>query len=141
MEKKFKESFDVSDCEIPECKFKCLNMSKSLFSMVNMSDTTFDDVNMGKVIFHNINMSDADFSGINLSGAKFMHIGPAPDKDGNQARQRAITFEEMMLCDSKFRKVDMSGVEINECNIEGMRIDGILVSDMIMAHKNQQQIN
>ncbi|TET46027.1 pentapeptide repeat-containing protein [candidate division TA06 bacterium] len=132
-----KDFLDVRDGTIPECKFDNLNMSNSHFHNINLSDTNFDDINMSKVTFHNINMSDGTLDCINMGGVKFIHIGPAPDEDGKQERQRPITFEEMMLCDSKFNKVDMSGVEIKECNIEGMKIDGILVSEMIKAYKKQ----
>jgi uncharacterized protein YjbI with pentapeptide repeats len=112
-------------------------MLNSHFHNINLSDTKFDDINMSNVTFHNINMSDSMFDCINMGGIKFINIGPAPDKDGKRERQRPITFEEMMLCDSKFNKVDMSGVEIKECNIEGMNIDGILVSKMIKVYKKQ----
>ena len=130
-----KESLNVRDGMIPECKFDNLNMSNSLFHNINLSDAKFNDINMVKVAFYNINMSDATFDCVNMGGVKFTHIGPMPDKDGKQNRQRPITFEEMMLCDSKFNKVDMSGVEIKECNIKDMKIDGILVSEMIKIYK------
>ncbi len=40
-----------------------------------------------------------------------------------------------MLCDSTFKNVDLSGVKIEKCNIDGMTIDGVLVTDMLAAHK------
>lgn len=63
------------------------------------------------------------------------HIGPPPDKDGKQERQRPVVFEEMTLCDSTFRKVDMSNVRIVDCKLDGMTIDGIEVAEMMAAYK------
>jgi len=39
-----------------------------------------------------------------MGGVKFKHIGPPPDKDGKQERQRLVMFEEMMLCDASSEK-------------------------------------
>jgi hypothetical protein len=64
------------------------NISGSRFHDVNLSGADFNDVNLGKAKFHNINLSDIQVSAANLSGAKFKHIGPPPDQDGMQARQR-----------------------------------------------------
>jgi hypothetical protein len=44
----------------------------------------------------------------------------------------------MMLCDSVFRRVDMSNVQITECDTTGMKINGILVSDLLDAYKRQK---
>jgi len=115
------------------------NLAGSVFNDVNLAGATFENVNMSKTRMHDINLSDLDLSAANLGGARFKHIGPAPDKDGKQARQKAVTFEEAMLCDSTFRKVDMTNVKIVECNIEGMTIDGVLVADLIAAYKNQKK--
>ena len=45
-----------------------------------------------------------------------------------------------MLCDSVFRKVDLSNVQIIDCNIEGMKIDGVLVTDMLDAHRRAKGV-
>ena len=43
-----------------------------------------------------------------------------------------------MLCDSTFRKVDLSNVNIIDCNLDGMTIDGILVTDLLKAYGNRR---
>lgn len=113
------------------------NLAGSVFNDVNLAGATFENVNLSMTRMHNINLSDVDVSAANLGGAHFKHTGPAPDKDGKQARQKAVTFEEAMLCDSTFRKVDLTNVKLVECNLEGMTIDGVLVTDLIAAYKNQ----
>ena len=54
-----------------------------------------------------------------------------PDEEGKQERQRAVTFEEGMLCDSTFLRMDMSNVKMIDCDVSGMTIDGILVTDLL----------
>jgi uncharacterized protein YjbI with pentapeptide repeats len=116
---------------------KNTNLTGSEFETVNMSGSSFTDINLSKARFVNINFSDGYFAAAQIGGTLFKHIGPPPDKDGKQARQRPVTFEEAMLCDSVFRKTDMSNVQLIDCNIEGMKIDGILVTDMLSAYKKR----
>ena len=40
-----------------------------------------------------------------------------------------------MLCDSTFRKVDLSNAKLIDCNIQGMTIDGVLVTDLLKQYK------
>jgi uncharacterized protein YjbI with pentapeptide repeats len=113
------------------------NISGSQFHDVNLSEADFNDVNLSEAKFHNINLGDIRVSAAHMGGAKFKHIGPPHHKDGKQARQRPVTFEEAMLCDSIFRNVDMSGVKIINCNLEGMTIDGVLITDLLREHKGR----
>ncbi|MFH0963163.1 MAG: pentapeptide repeat-containing protein [Planctomycetota bacterium] len=107
----------------------------SEFEDVNLSEARFTNINLSGSHFHDINFSDVHFSAAQMGGTVFQHIGRPPDKDGKQERQRPVTFEEAMLCDSVFRKVDMSGVRIIDCNTEGMTIDGVLVTELLRAYK------
>ena len=111
------------------------DISGSKFHDVNLAGAEFDDVNLGRATFHNINLSDIKVTAANLGGAHFRHIGPMPAPDGTQARQKAVTFEEAMLCDSVFRKTDLSGAKIEDCNLEGMTIDGVPVADLLAAYR------
>ena len=81
------------------------NISGSRFHDVNLSGADFNNVNLSKARFHDIDLSDIEVSAVQIGGATFKHVGPPPDKDGKQARQRPVTFEEAMLCDTTFRKV------------------------------------
>jgi uncharacterized protein YjbI with pentapeptide repeats len=115
--------------------FHDVNLRKATFNDANMSGADFDNVNLSGARFHNINLSDIRVSAVQIGGATFKHVGPPPDADGKQERQRPVVFEEAMLCDSTFRKVDMSNVRIVNCNIEGMTIDGVQVADLLAKHR------
>ena len=116
-----------------------IDISGSMFTDVKLEGSQFENVNMSRTRLHNINLSDLDVSAANLGGAKFKHLGPPPDGSGKQPRQRGIIFEEAQLGDSTFQKVDMSNVKIVDCNLQGTTIDGVLVSDLIAAHKSQKK--
>ena len=115
------------------------DLSGSQFHDVNLGGAEFDNVNLSKARFHNINLSDISITAAQIGGATFKHIGPPPDKGGKQERQRPVTFEEMMLCDSIFRKVTLSNIRIVECDTTGMMIDGLSVADMVAAYKSQKK--
>jgi uncharacterized protein YjbI with pentapeptide repeats len=113
------------------------DLAQSRFEMVNLEGAEFEDVNLGRASFHDINMSDVSITAAQIGGARFKHIGPPPGKDGKHDRQRAVSFEEMQLCDSTFRDVDLSNVSIVDCNISGMTIDGVLVTEMMAAYNRE----
>ena len=114
------------------------DISGSEFETVSMRETKFTDINLSGSQFHDINFSDVQFTAAQIGGALFKHIGPMPDKDGKQERQRPVTFEEGMLCDSVFHRMDLSNVKIMNCNIEDMTIDGILVTDLLKVWKKRK---
>jgi uncharacterized protein YjbI with pentapeptide repeats len=115
------------------------DIAGSVFRDVNLAGAEFENVNMSKTRMHDINLSDISISAANLGGAQFKDIGPAPDRNGKQARQKPVTFEAAMLCDSTFKKVDLSNVKIIDCDLRGMTIDGVLVTDLIDAYKKARR--
>lgn len=119
-------------------QFHDVNLSAAEFHDVNLSGADFNNVNLSGVRFHNINFSDLKVTAAQIGGSAFKHIGPPPDKDGKQERQRPVIFEETMLCDSTFLQVDLSNAKIINCNIHGMTIDNIPVEEMIKAYKEKK---
>jgi uncharacterized protein YjbI with pentapeptide repeats len=107
------------------------NIAGAEFEDLNMTSSQFTNINLSGSAFHDINFSDVLFTAAQIGGTTFKHIGPMPDKDGKQERQRPVIFEEGMLCDSIFHKMDLTNVKITDCDIAGMMIDGILVTDLL----------
>jgi uncharacterized protein YjbI with pentapeptide repeats len=116
---------------------KCQDIAGSEFETLNLAGAKFTDINLSGAQFHDINFSDVLFTAAQIGGTTFKHIGPPPDKDGKQARQRPVTFEDMQLGDSLFRNVDLSGVQVIGCDLAGMTIDGLLVTDLLQAWKDR----
>jgi uncharacterized protein YjbI with pentapeptide repeats len=111
------------------------NLPESEFEDLNLAGARFTNINLSKARFHDINFSDVHFSVAQLGGTVFTDIGLPPHIEEKQERQRPVTFEAATLCDSVFRKVDLSNVRIIDCNLEGMTIDGVLVTDLLKAHQ------
>lgn len=114
------------------------NMAGFRFRDVNLSGADFEKVNLSNARFHDVNLSNLTMTAAQMGGAVFKHIGPPPDAAGKQERQRPVRFEEMMLCDSIFQKVDLSNVRVTECDLTGMTVDGVLLTDLIAAYQKQQ---
>jgi len=112
-------------------------MTGSRFEDVCLGEAAFDNVNLAGAKFHNINFSNATITAANFGGVTFKHIGPAPDGTGTHPPQKPVSFIEADLNSSRFEKVNLTNVEFNNCNIEGLKIDGILVSDLISEYKEK----
>jgi uncharacterized protein YjbI with pentapeptide repeats len=125
----------VQNDNISSSEFDDVDLHGTKFNNGNLSGSTFENVNLSRSRFHDINFSDVVFTAAQIGGTVFRHIGPPRAKDGTQPRQRPVTFEEMTLCDSVFRKVNLSNVQLIECNTTGMKIDGVLLSDLQAAYR------
>jgi uncharacterized protein YjbI with pentapeptide repeats len=110
------------------------DISSSRFEDVNMANSEFKGVNLSGSRFHDIDFSGVSFAAAQMGGTTFKHIGPP---DGSGEKQRPVTFEEGTLRESVFRKIDLSNVKVIECDIRGMTIDGILVSDLLEGYKGK----
>jgi len=114
----------MEDCVPKQISVQREDISGARFEDVNMSRSDFRNVNLAGSHFHDIHFSDVSFHGCSNLRNILKRIGPPDD-----TRQRPVTFEGM-LCNSIFRKVDLSNVELIGCNIQGMTVDGVLISDL-----------
>lgn len=129
---------NVKNQNLAKSEFDDVCMTDTTFNNANLSKSRFENINLTGSRFHDINFSDVQFTAAQIGGTLFKHIGPPPDKAGNHPKQRPVTFEEATLNDSLFRKVDLSNVRIIDCNLTGMTIDGILLTDLLAAyHKSR----
>lgn len=107
------------------------DLTASRFYRVNLTDVEFENVNMRRASFHDIYMSNISIRGVQMGGATFKHIGLP---SGSRGMQRPMHFEEAELNDSVFIRCNLSGVAIQQCQVEGMKIDGIAVNDPLDAY-------
>jgi uncharacterized protein YjbI with pentapeptide repeats len=114
-------------------------LRESTFRDVNLAGARFDNVDLSKVRMHNINLSDLELSAAQIGGARFKDIGLPPGQDGKRRRQRPVTFENVELGGSMLTKVDLSDVKLVGCELRGMTIDGVLVTDLIAAYRRQRK--
>jgi len=95
-----------------------------------MVGTEFNDVNLSETVFFNINLRGAKLGGIDFGGAAFSCMNTGEGKPKKPAH-----FENMEFDDCEFKKCSFEGVTIINSKLEGMKIDGISVLEMIRIYK------
>jgi uncharacterized protein YjbI with pentapeptide repeats len=75
------------------------------------------DANLAKSVFRKVNLSGAAFDDVNLRGA---------------------TFHNVALTGATIRDACLGGVDIAEAGYEGMRIEGILVTELLRVYRETQ---
>ena len=85
-----------------------------------------EDANLSGAEFTNTNLSAALFSDVNLSGAQFVDVNLA-----------GARFEDMPLTGAILCNVNSSHVTIEDACYEGMRLDGILVIDLLHIYRSE----
>ena len=96
---------------------RTITCGQHLCKTAMIDDSVFDDVSMTKVSFNNVNLTDAKFRNINMSSTDFF----------------GIEFRN-----AKFKAVGLDNVDISDCTLEGTRINGILVTELLDAYEKQQ---
>jgi hypothetical protein len=85
-------------------------------SMSNRGPLNQIGANLTASCFSDVDLSQSTFDDVNLSGASFTNA---------------------RLADVEIKDADLSNLAISDAKIVGMTIDGILVSDLIRAHRAQ----
>jgi hypothetical protein len=86
--------------------------------LLKSGDYCAEDANLSGSVFHNVNLSNAKFDDVNLRGIEFNNVALA-----------GVTIRDACL----------DNVTIECAGIERMRIEGILVTDMLRAYREKGQ--
>ena len=121
------KKLNIADTVVEGSEFNNVGMAKSQFTNINMSGVAFED----------INFSDISVKFAQMGGARFCCIGLPPEARERGEKQRPVWFEHFDLNDSTFKDGNLANVEIINCTLDGMKIDGALVTDMIAAYKRE----
>jgi uncharacterized protein YjbI with pentapeptide repeats len=82
----------------------------------DLSGSEFTNVNLSGTQFRDVNLGSSSFADVNLSGAK---------------------FDDINLTGVVIRKANCSHLSMEDACYEGMRIDGILVSELLAMYRGQ----
>lgn len=91
-----------------------------------MSGSVFGDSNMNKTEICHVSLADAYIHDTNL---------------GFQGEKVPLTMERCELTNSTIVDSNLENLSICNCNIEGMKIDGIIISDLINIYKSTLKAN
>jgi len=97
----------------------------------------FEDVSAQGMKIKDANLSDLEIEGAQLGGAYIHNIGMPPKGHpmyDAAAKQRPLKFENCDLQGSLITNSNLSNLHIDDCNLTGMKINGILVEDMIWKY-------
>lgn len=99
-------------------------IDESVFDKASMANSRFNGVDLHGAFFYAV-LKDATFRDCNMAGVEF--------DDVNLSQS---TFNNINLAGTTFRAINFSNVEISDANLEGMKINGILVSELLEHYKN-----
>ncbi len=107
------------------------DIAGSQFRHVNMSGAVFEDVDLSGAKFFNVNLRGAEIGAVDFGGASFSCMNTGEDRPRVPAVFNAIEFEDCTIQNSFLRNT-----KLVNCDLTGMTIDGIPVTDMLEAYKN-----
>ncbi|MHC4425456.1 MAG: pentapeptide repeat-containing protein [Planctomycetota bacterium] len=113
-------------------KYKVENkdIAGSEFRHVNMSGTVFEDVNLSGARFFNINLRSADIGAVDFGGASFSCMNT-----GEGRPRKPVVFNSIELDDCTIQNSYFRNTKIVSCDLTGMTIDGVPVTDMLKAYE------
>lgn len=116
-------------------KFNNKNISGSEFHSVNMSGSVFDDVNLSGTRFFNVNLRDAQIGAVDFGGTSFSCMNT-----GECFPMKPAEFQNIELDNCTMKNCYFRNTRLVACDIRGMTIDDVPVTDMLKAYKELNSI-
>ena len=126
---------------------KTLDVKRSIldgsrFEQMMMNHARFEDVSITSLRITNANMSDLEIEGAQLGGAYIHNIGMPPEghpAHDPAATQRPLKFENCDLQGSMIINCNLGNLQIDDCDIIGMTINGILITEVLKFYEQYRQ--
>lgn len=131
------------EVDFSDGKFKSCNLERVKFDLGNFHGGSFNRFIGEEMVFRMSNMQRAQFLNVNLVGAYVngcnlsnMHVenNKWSDMKMTDCKVYGQTFESGILEDTIFRSVQIKNLNLEDCDISGLRINGILIDDLIKEH-------
>ncbi|WP_246096410.1 pentapeptide repeat-containing protein [Paenibacillus sinopodophylli] len=128
--------------------FDDVNLAQTKITNANMSQMSIHDANLSKLSISNVNFSEYEIKNANMShgliehvqlfGTEFRNIMLPDPKDAPSDADsvyKPIVFQQSDLRGIQFHNCNLSHADLRDCDITGLRINGILIEDLL---KSQQ---
>lgn len=125
------QNVDIYDANMRDAKFTNINLEKAIYQNSNLSKARFTNLNMIDSVIGDSNMSNIEICHVSLADA-YLH----DTNLGFLDNKRPLTVERCELANSRIIDSNLQNLSICNCNIEGMTIDGVFVSDLIKAYND-----
>lgn len=109
------------------------------YERADMSAAIFDSVNLANAQFYAV-LTNAKFTDTNLSEAVFYDVSLKKARFNNVNLAEA-TITNANLSNLSITDVTLAHTDIQNADLTGMRINGILVTDLFQAYQLQQKNN
>jgi GNAT superfamily N-acetyltransferase len=121
--------------ELLNSEFYSMNLKGSSFSNSNIEGTSFSNCNLSHSRFQNINLQNSFYADLNFSGSQFMlvNLGGVSFQD-TTLEGRKVFFNRCDLEGATITNSSLQNVDIKDCSMSGMKIDGISVEDLLDAY-------
>ncbi len=107
------KDFTFSKSDMSGTQFNGVNLSNSKFWVV-LKNAKFSDSNLESCTFDDVDLSHSTYENINLSNSKFNNIN---------------------MSNASFTNLSLENADISNANLIGMKINGVLVSDLFEAYE------
>ncbi|WP_404448509.1 GNAT family N-acetyltransferase [Sutcliffiella horikoshii] len=131
---------EFESCNLEGATFYQTNLANSAFSNSTLAGAHFSNINLNGSKFQNINFRDTVIADLNLSGSRVKHVEMSGVEFSDTSIERApISFERCELMGTRFNNCRMGDVEIIDCDISGMKIDGVSVEELLEVYRKVKQ--
>jgi len=128
------EITEINDCLDRQKKIlvNCADLSGSRFVTVKGEPLYFQEVTLAGTKIIDANVGGLEIDGANLGGAFIHNIGNL------NARMEPVRIDRCDFNRSIMTNSDLSDIEITSCNISGLKINGILIEDLIREYEDKR---
>ncbi|MDW0117442.1 pentapeptide repeat-containing protein [Sporosarcina thermotolerans] len=128
------EKLEIDNVSLANTKINNVNMSKMAINDVNLGDSKISNANLSGVGIQHANFSNAFIDHVHLFGTEFHNIVFPVEGEGNfnpDGQYKPISFLNSDLTKGQFKNCNLSHMEIIDCDITGLKINGILIEELI----------
>src|SRR5687768_6395148 len=95
-------------------------------SLMGEMNARIENADLGGAQFINTNLREAEFRDVNLASAQFADVNLA-----------GARFEDVALRGAVIRNANCSHLSIEDACYEGMRVDGILLTELLRVYRSR----
>jgi GNAT superfamily N-acetyltransferase len=121
---------DLYESNISNSRFSNSNLLGNIYLNSYLANSRFTNVNMDNSIFADSKMNKVEICHVSMSEAYLHDINLDVDKD-----KCNILVERCELANSKIVDSNLQDVKIENCNMDGMTINGVKVLEMLKYYK------
>jgi uncharacterized protein YjbI with pentapeptide repeats len=142
-----KNGFELQDLRNEQIHMACFKESE--FHGIDMRDTSFAHTNFVNAKWEHIYFSNVQINWIQMGGTIFENIVRPEGKESKFEEEpgtdgwinlEPVQFKNSDLSQAVFEFCDLSNVELKNCNIDGLRVDGIFIKDLLEHYKRNYRV-